>query len=63
MTRFKELARIEAAIEHENKPELRWALDYAQTRVRISPNARQKKYWQNLERKLESALQDIADPK
>jgi hypothetical protein len=63
MTRFKELTRIETAIEHENKPELQWALGYAQTRAQISPNPRQKKYWQNMERKLESALQDIADPK
>jgi hypothetical protein len=63
VTRFKELERIEAAIEREDRPELLWSLDYTQMRVRISPNARQEKYWQDMERKLKSALQRAADAK
>ena len=37
MTRFKELRRIEAAIEHRNQAELRWAADYCRMRIRIAP--------------------------
>ena len=32
MTRFKELARIQAAIKHKNELELRWAAEYCQMR-------------------------------
>jgi hypothetical protein len=33
VARFKELVRIEAAIEQKNKPELDWALGYCKIRL------------------------------
>jgi hypothetical protein len=36
MTKFKELKRIEIAIEHENEAELKWALDYCAIRVKTA---------------------------
>jgi len=36
MTRFKELRRIESAIEHQNEAELQWALGYCKMRIEIA---------------------------
>jgi len=57
MTRFKELRRVEAAIEHKNEAELRWSLWYAQMRARIAPNKRHEKYWQDMKCKIQAALE------
>jgi hypothetical protein len=51
MTRFKELERIEAAIEHRNKSELHWALDYCRIRLQIAPRKEHTKYWHGSKRK------------
>jgi hypothetical protein len=63
MSRFKELERIEAAIEQQNEPELQWALWYAQMRVRVAPNKRHKMSWQKIEREVQVALEAGEDPK
>jgi len=61
MTRFKELRRIEDAIEHRNKTELQWALQYCTMRLGMavrgiaSPKDSQK-YWRKLEKKVRVAL-------
>jgi hypothetical protein len=56
MTRFKELQRIEAAIEHRNKGELHWALDYCRTRLQLALRKEHTKYWHGIEKKVREAL-------
>jgi hypothetical protein len=56
MTRFKELARIEAAIAHHNKSELHWALGYCKMRLGIAPRRDHQKHWHKLERRVRAAL-------
>jgi hypothetical protein len=52
MTRFKELRRINAAIEHNNKEEISWALTYCKTRLRHATLKQHIKHWQQLIDKL-----------
>jgi hypothetical protein len=59
MTRFKELARIQAAIKHRNEPELRWAVEYCQMRVRIVTRKDHAKYWRNIQREVTDALRSL----
>jgi len=56
MTRFKELGRIEAAIEHGNSRELEWALGYCKMRLGIAARKDHQKYWDKLERRIKKAL-------
>lgn len=56
MTRFKELKRIEAAIEHKNTSELQWALGYCKMRPQIAPRKDHKKHWRQLENKVRKVL-------
>jgi hypothetical protein len=56
MTRFKELRRIEAAIEHRNEAELRWALGCCQMRLRILTMKRHEKEWRRLEKEIRTIL-------
>jgi hypothetical protein len=56
MTRFKELARIEPAIAHNNKSELEWALGYCKMRLGIAPRKDHQKYWHKVERQVRAAL-------
>ena len=62
VTRFKELRRIEHAIEHKNEVELRWALDYCTMRRKLAAKVytirKQEKYWRQLEGKVRSSLED-----
>ena len=60
MTRFKELARIQAAIKHRNESELRWAFDYCQMRLRIATRKDHAKYWRDIEREVMDALRSLA---
>jgi hypothetical protein len=61
MTRFKELRRIEDAIEHKDASELGWALDYCTTRRKLATTVysmrKQAKYWQQMESKVRAALE------
>jgi len=56
MTRFKELARIQAAIKHRNESELRWAVEYCQMRLRIATREDHEKYWRGIQREVTDAL-------
>jgi len=56
MTRFKELARIQAAIRHRNKSELRWAIEYCRMRMRIATGKDDAKYWSGIEREVTNVL-------
>jgi len=62
MTRFKELARIQAAIKHRNEAELRWAVEYCQMRLRIATRKDHTKHWRNIEREVTDALCSLASP-
>ena len=61
MTRFKELRRIEQAIEHGNEVELRWALDYCEMRRKAAKEVhsmrKQVEYWTRMERKVRAAME------
>jgi hypothetical protein len=62
MTKFKELKRIERAIEHKNEAELRWALDYCRMRIKLASTVhtmrKQGKYWHQMESKVRDALEN-----
>jgi hypothetical protein len=55
MTRFKELRRIELAIEHRNLAEIRWAMDYCKMRLQTATRKDHQKYWQRIENELKNA--------
>jgi hypothetical protein len=61
MTRFKELRRIEIALEHGNEAELQWALAYCQMRIKVAAKVytmiKQEKYWHQMDGKVRSALE------
>jgi len=62
MTRFKELRRIQEAIEHKDQTELQWALGYCQMRckaARVVYSLReQEKYWRQMEQKVRAAIEN-----
>lgn len=60
MTRFKELRRINQAIDHLNKSELLWALDYCRMRQKIATRKDHGKTWKKLEAKVLVVLGKIA---
>jgi hypothetical protein len=60
MTRFEELSRIQAAIEHGDEPELGWALEYCQMRLRIATRKDQAKYWRGIGRDVTNAVRSVA---
>ena len=56
MTRFKELRRIERAIEHRDQADLRWALGYCQLRLRMTRTKQSASHWKNIEKRVQNAL-------
>jgi hypothetical protein len=56
MTRFKELARIRAAIKLRNEPELRWAVEYCQMRLKTATRKDQAEYWRGIQREISETL-------
>ena len=56
MTRFKELRRVEKAIEHPSKSELLWSLNYCRMRYNYSKMKNGKKYWNQFIRRIEKDL-------
>jgi hypothetical protein len=57
MTRFKELARIETAIEQGNKADLEWALGYCRMRLSIAARKEHLQYWKQIEKKVVQTLE------
>jgi hypothetical protein len=57
MTRFKELKRIETAIEYKSNTELLWALEYCRMRLAIAPRKDHQKHWHQLEARVRRALE------
>jgi len=62
MTRFKEFARIQAAIKYRDESELRWAAEYCQMRLRIVTRKDHTKHWRNIERDVTDTLRSLASP-
>jgi hypothetical protein len=56
VTRFKELARIEAALKHRDAAELRWALGYCEMRLRLARAKVGQDYWRKLALQVRAAL-------
>lgn len=56
MTRFKELKRIEAALQLRDVAELQWALGYCRLRIQIATRKDHTKHWRLLENKVKTAL-------
>jgi len=59
MIRFKELKRIEAAIDHKNKSELEWSLAYCRNRLSIASLKQHQKHWKKLISELENTLSEM----
>ncbi len=65
MTRFKELERIEAALEHRDARELRWALEYCKMRLDLaklhgSLRKQHTKHWMRMEARVNAVLAELA---
>ena len=58
MTRSKELRRINAAIEHRNEDELRWALGQCELRKQWQPG--HSHTWYRIEKRIRELLAEIA---
>ena len=56
MTRFKELRRIEQAIENNDRGDLDWALSYCQARLELATLKSHQKYWRQMLERVKSAL-------
>jgi hypothetical protein len=59
MTRFKELKRIESAIEHKNETELQWALGYCKMRLQIATVKQHETHWRRIEKRVKAALVEV----
>lgn len=59
MTRFKELERIESAIEHKNENELQRALGYCKMRLQIATVNHHEAHWRRIEKKVKAALAEM----
>jgi hypothetical protein len=56
MTRFKELRRIERAIEDRDQAELRWAAEYCQDRLRVTRTKDGASRWRKIEKCVRATL-------
>jgi hypothetical protein len=56
MTRFKELRRIERAIENRDQVELDWAAKYCQLRLSYVRTKQGEATWRRIEKRVREAL-------
>ena len=59
MTRFKELRRIEAALENGDARELRWAQDYCRMRLKLATTKHAMQHWSRVEARVSTALLEL----
>jgi hypothetical protein len=59
MTRFKELKRIQAAIQHRTESELRWAAEYCRMRVKTAILNKHKSFWKGIQRDVDRELREL----
>jgi hypothetical protein len=55
MTRFKELRRIEAAVEHRDQAQLRWAAEFCRTRILNARTKRAEAHWRRIAKRVHAA--------
>jgi hypothetical protein len=60
MTRYKEKARIDRALESGVPRELRWAAGYCQMRLSILATPQHEKHWRELLAKVKAKLEAVA---
>ena len=56
MTRFKELERIDTALESGAQGDLEWAINYCESRIAISPSLRHERAWRQRLAKVRARL-------
>lgn len=59
MTRFKELRRIERAIENHDRMDLEWAAQYCRLRLTLLRTKQSDSMWRRIEKRVSEALQQI----
>ncbi len=59
MSRSKELNRIENAIKNGNKPELDWALNYAEMRFGLATMKEHEKHWRKILKRINQAIEQV----
>lgn len=60
MTRFKELRRIESAIENADEGELQWALSYSESRLKVAHTSEHIKHWRSVVERIRRSLARVA---
>jgi hypothetical protein len=58
VTRFKELRRIERAIEHRDQTELRWAADYCRMRLQFAVTKQGQSRWRQIAKRVKAATDE-----
>jgi hypothetical protein len=58
MTRFKELRRIQRAIEHKDKAGLRWALEYCEMRLSMATTKHATTHWRKIAKQVRASLNE-----
>jgi len=58
MTRFNELRRIQRAIEHKDKADLRWALKYCAMRLRLATRKHHTSHWRKIAKQVRAGLDE-----
>ena len=56
VSRFKEKRRIDSAIAHKNMEELKWALQYAKSRLDLSTMKEHEKHWKKTISQVQQAM-------
>jgi hypothetical protein len=61
MSRFKTGNRIEDAIKYRNKPELEWALAYAQDRLNTASMKQHEQHWRAVLKRIKNTLDVLSN--
>ncbi len=59
MTRFKELRRLEKAIEDKNEEELIWAAAWCEQRLSMATMKLHRNHWAKLQKRVEDAIAEL----
>jgi len=56
VTRFKELRRIERAIEHRDQVDLEWASEYCRLRLSLARAKESEAFWRRIRKRVREVL-------
>lgn len=59
MTRYKELRRLERAIEHKNEEELKWASWWCEMRLSMATMKHHQNHWRKLKERVDTAIAEL----